>query len=860
MNITGAAIDWIETLAEAIDDPESRPAGYAEPHYSVSEKVTVSRDGGLYVYHLSDDQLGQGSSLGNARVWAETKGFGEMLSLFSIETGTKIMGGMSLTYLLPFSHLSTYDKPVSGYSESVHDSFARAMPSAIGAIHLHPAYQQHEFIIGDGLHILETFFVPRTGMNDLGTAQHVVSISNRTPHPIGITVVASAGLRGETPRDMKAIYDHSRGTLIAWNESKPEWVRVFGGVDRPKGYWATTDEEEAYSPGRPLPNKTDKSGDLTGSLQFDMVLYPRERRKIRIIMAFSPQGRNEALSAYDSNCSDGASLKHTIEHYTDTLNVATVEMPDNLLTHGVQWAKACLLRPFSHYKIGEAFTNDPGHSSNIVGRDMAWYIHGSDFVKPEAGCSMLRIFAGHQREDGLIPEYINGNSGKSEDFGFNINDNTPLFLMAVAHHIKATAHWDCLNDLYESACKAGECILAARDENGLIKCTADGLGPKSIVGWRNVLQNEQITGVVTEVNSECYAALQSLSELARLKGYRSEGDHYADEAEKLKHAINKHLINPKNGLYVRNIDLMGNVFTQATADLVFPLICGVADADTSEIVNARLAERDFMSDAGIRVLPIGNPHYDPSFESGCLGGVWPGVTWWYSMSAAKIDPKMMAESLKRAYSHYVANPKVYNTVPGQFSEWSDGQTLVNRGMRLSPWEPPRYIWAAVEGLAGIKMALDHVALAPELPPDWMWLRVHRVSYRDGHLSYFLTRESDGMHVYTSNSFTGSIRQHHYEEELQRGPETITTGISTAAFRNDNETLICLGSNLTMPAIGPFLAHHALNASKRYDVSHLNSHEKNWEDIGTMNGSSLQRIAVRVEGRGYALYRFSEVKK
>jgi hypothetical protein len=30
------------------------------------------------------------------------------------------------------------------------------MPSAPGAIHLHPAYQQHEFVIGDGLQILKT--------------------------------------------------------------------------------------------------------------------------------------------------------------------------------------------------------------------------------------------------------------------------------------------------------------------------------------------------------------------------------------------------------------------------------------------------------------------------------------------------------------------------------------------------------------------------------------------------------------------------------------------------------------------------------------------------------------------------------
>src|ERR671922_3094545 len=94
--LVGFALDWAEALAGAVDDPEARPAGFAEPHYQVSPQVTVSRDHGLYVYHVADDQLGQGSSLGNARAWAETKGTGDMLSLFSIEAGLRVLGGLSL--------------------------------------------------------------------------------------------------------------------------------------------------------------------------------------------------------------------------------------------------------------------------------------------------------------------------------------------------------------------------------------------------------------------------------------------------------------------------------------------------------------------------------------------------------------------------------------------------------------------------------------------------------------------------------------------------------------------------------------------------------------------------------------------
>lgn len=856
MSITGLAIDWVEAITETLDDPEACPAGHAEPHYPVSPRVTISRDHGLYVYHLPDDQLGQGSSLGNAHAWAETKGNGDMLSFFSIDAGTRVMGGMSVTYLMPFSDLSPQGMPAPDGGKRP-DSLTRAMPSAAGAIHLHPAFQQREFVIGDGLHILETFFLPRTGMDDPAVAYDAIVLTNRTPHPIGITVVASLALRGHTERDLVASYEKSLGCLVVWNRSRPEWVRAFGGAISPKGYWATTNQEEAYSPGQTLPSRLDETGDLTGALQFDLTLPPGHRRKLRPTVVFSNKGRRDALRTFDKASQNDRALKDTIEFYSSVLQTAVVEMPDDLLTQGVQWAKACLVRPTSRYAIGYAVTNDPGRSTNIVARDTAWYTHGADLVNPGWACDMLLTLAQTQRKDGLIPEYIDGNTGRIEDHGFNINDGTPLFIVAAAHHVKATGHMGCLRSLYEPSRRAGELILRQRDRRGLVKCNADGIGPRAICGWRNVLENEQITGVVTEINAECCAALRALAEMAEIDGRTRDARHYREEAERLRKLINRHLINPSNGLYVLNVDLQGHVFTQATADLVFPLIFDVAEPDTAQAVAARLSQSDFMTDAGIRVLPSENPHYNPSFDAGCLGGVWPGVTWWFAMGASRTNPDMMAASLRRAYYHYVSDPKVYNTVPGQFSEWSDGQTLVNRGMRLSPWDSPRFLWAAIEGVAGVKLDLNGIPLDPRIPSNWQWLRIHNLPYRGGSLSYFLTRERDGLHVYTTNHFSGDTMQHHYEEELEVGAKSITTGISTTAFRRGSEVLVCMGSSLDLPALSPVLAHHSLSVGSNYRVWRLTNRDQEWRFLGTVEGRYLQRVADRVEGLGYVLYRFIE---
>lgn len=857
VNVLGLAIDWAEAIAGAIDDPESRPAGFAEPHYPVSPHVTVSRDQGLYVYHLADDQLGQGSSLGNARAWAETKGTGDMLGLYSIEAGMRVLGGTSVTYQLPFSDLSSPLLPALEGQQAQYSRLARVMPTAPGAIHLHPAYQQREFVIGDGLHVLETFFVPRTGMDDPAAIHMVVSFKNRTPHPLAIIVVASVDLRGATEHDIVADFDRHRRAIVAHNASSPDWVRVFGSDLHPEHYLATTDEEIAYNPDRPLPDRVGETGDLTAALQFDLLLLPRQHRKVRLTAAFSPHGREVALQAFDTAQRHQHVLRDTIRHYASVLQTAAVDMPDALLTQGVQWAKACLLRPVSTYCVGSGVTNDPGRSNRLVGRDTAWYVHGCDFVLPRLGCAMLRAFAQHQRVDGLIMEYIDGCTGEIEDHGFNINDNTPLFVMAVAHHVQTTGHPECLRDLYEPARRAGEAMLRARNDRGLVMCTARGVGTDGICGWRNVMQTERLTGAVTEVNAESYAALRALADLALARGDAEESERYRREAEELRRNINAHLLDEVTGLYVRNIDPDGRVFTQATIDLVFPMICGVVDPPIARRITMRLAAPDFMTPGGIRALPSENPRYDPSFEYGLLGGVWPGATWWYAMGSAQTNPRVMAESLHRSYWHYVSDPRVYNTVPGQFSEWSDGQTLVNRGMRLSPWEAPRFLWATLQGAVGLQIAGDRPGLEPHLPPDWQWLRVANLPFRNERLSFFLTRQGKELHLYTCAPFDGDLVQHHYEEELPHGVEAITTGVSLTVFQRDGEILICAGNSLETPALGPFLAHHALRAGRRYRIQRLSNAELAWKDLGSLDGDELQRVNVRLDALGYALYTFKQ---
>lgn len=135
---------------------------------------------------------------------------------------------------------------------------------------------------------------------------------------------------------------------------------MFGERERPTGYWAMTDEEEAYSPGRPLPDDVAETGDLTGALQFDLLLLPRQGRTLRLVVVFSPHGREAAVSVFDQAHQNDGALRTTVAHYAQVPRTATPEMPDSLLTQSVQWGEGLLAATGKSLRCGRRDYQRPG--------------------------------------------------------------------------------------------------------------------------------------------------------------------------------------------------------------------------------------------------------------------------------------------------------------------------------------------------------------------------------------------------------------------------------------------------------------------------------------------------------------------
>ena len=524
--------------------------------------------------------------------------------------------------------------------------------------------------------------------------------------------------------------------------------------------------------------------------------------------------------------------------------------PDAEVNRGVLWAKANMLRTQLRAPTGWSFVNDPTRSNNSVGRDTAWFAFGADYLTPDFARDSLLAYVERQEPSGMIAEYYDVRTGKTEDYGLNVNDNTPLLILALWHHYNTTGDRAFLERVYPAALKAARYVLSQRDERGLIWCTSRKTQDWGIVGWRNVIDNYRLSGATTELNSECFAALQTIGHMARVLDEHDASAEFVQAAADLRNAINTHLLNPDNGLYYLNIDVDGQPRSDLTSDLVFPVMFGVADEDTAARIISRLSSDDFWTTAGIRTVPRDAPEYGPTHGYGLLGGVWVGVTFWYAFAAARFNAEFMAYALATSFRHYSRDPRRNNTVPGQFSEWLHGETLVNQGMMLSPWFPPRYLWAAIEGAAGLDLSGGTPTVSPRLAPDWKWLGVQNLPYRGNALTWFVVRTPE-LRMYSNFAFHQSSPYVAYSDDVSTSVRTVDHAAVALALRQDDDLVVFLGNTVERTIATALRITDGVSGS--YALRTYNSLRGAWIDEGRISADALARgVPVQLERKGFWL--------
>jgi hypothetical protein len=793
------------------------------------------------VYTIPDDEMAAGSTFGGPLAGALIKGTGAIEKVYCVATGETVFGTLVLHH---------WDSCTGMH----------LAPVAAGTFTLHPEHQEHHFVLSNDVAVHEDIFVLSgapgiDGTVDPPAVYYAVTLHNQSADDAHIATYAFCQLRGDTAHDIAATFDKRLGALVAWNRSNKNTVRVFGCSTKPTSFETTLDYAKAVGMDGPgtLSNSTEcRDGETLGVLHLSHTLKPGKTVSFSFLLSFSNQGRRHAAAAYRSCPDAGEALARTRAYYHEILGRSVVLTPNPQVNRGVLWAKANMLRVQSKAPTGWCFVNDPMRSNNSVGRDTAWFAFGADHLTPDFSREALLAYVRLQEPSGKVVEYYDIRTGKSEDYGLNINDNTPLLILALWHHYTATGDEAFLREVYPCAAKAAQYILSQRNEQGLVWCTSTATSDWGIIGWRNVIKNYRLSGASTEVNAECVAALRTVANMARVLDRHDESALFGGEAETLKHAVNTHLYNAANGLYYLNIDVDGQARSDITSDLVFPVIFDVASDETAARIIRRLSSDDFWTASGMRTTPRDAPNYSPGREPayGLMGGVWVGVTFWYAFAAARFSPDFMAHALSISFQNYSRDPRQNNTVPGQFSEWLHGETLANEGMMLSPWFPPRYLWATLEGAAGLDISSGIPRVFPHLAPDWKWMGVRNVPHCDRTISWLAVRAPE-LRLYADFHFQEAAPYVAYEEDISPDVVVVVESVVGMGMRQGENMLLFAGNTDNRTVVTSLRVTAEVSGAYRLHV--FDSLLGHWKDRGVAQAALLrQGIVLQLERKGFWL--------
>ena len=582
------------------------------------------------------------------------------------------------------------------------------------------AEHQTTLHVADAVEVRKTFFVPY-GTPDLCCAYTIARARNFLETPLTLTIEVSVQYPQFAWAEYVKLPDLSQKEKRVHSELQDGLV-----VTRTIGR-----ENEVRVLGSNATLLDSRFDERAAHLRYTITIEPQQESEAAFVMVISNAGVADALARYSAAARYQEVFEQTQQEVSRLISVCDVLTPDPVITRAIKWAKINMLRDQRRYPIGPSFTNDPPQDILVV-RDVAWFTVGCDYFTPwfsRQGLELVRDYG--VEPGGQITEYILAceTPPYKSNYGLNINDDTPLFSFAVHHHYALTKDRAFLESMYETVRNAADWILAQKHA-GLIWCNSEESNLWGICSWRNVIPEYQLNGAVTEINAECYMALYLASRTAEVLGKEEDAARFREEALALKENINSQLVSEQTGLYLLNIDYHGVRHHDLTGDMIFPVLFGVATDEMKERVLATLSGPEFWTEYGVRTVAPGQPNYDPELGLHLLGGVWPNLTAWVAY-AGRIDrPDLVVEAMRNIFRiSEVPEPIAFkNVVPGQFPERLHGENFQSRGMALSPWMPPTYLWLAMDGLLGFRPSIDRLIVQPHLPESWQWVAVRNFPY------------------------------------------------------------------------------------------------------------------------------------
>ncbi|MBV8154904.1 MAG: hypothetical protein JOY98_10810 [Candidatus Eremiobacteraeota bacterium] len=692
-------------------------------------------------YVLHESETPYGLLLGNYKSFAQSTAKGGVRGLWDADTDQIIFGTHHIAYRLR-------DEKSRG------TLFPHQIQRDLTFL---PYAQISEFTLENRIHVTEAFYVPH-GPAFERAVTFVVDVTLYNPGGSAVEValfpwamLVGQRFYGEPEHQVRAWND---GRFICSKNLETGGERWWGGSRQPAAVELSLREQvllEYMRASTLLPDPSVQHfGDVTpelaelvsrrifGAFEYVISVGPGARESLRLGVVYHKDGTEKSRPVLEALLKDPRALHDTQRYFADRLADARFMTPSPEISRGVAWAKANMLRIVKDYPHGWGSTNSPP-SDILVSRDTSWFVHGFDYFWPEFSRDALEVFNGAIEESGLMIEYIRGVSGYKTAYDLNINDDTPLHLIAMLHYYNATLDDGWVRDRAGLIVKLTDYMLSQRDDQGLVFCRAKGVDMYGISSWRNIIPYYTLDGAVTEINAEAVFALDAAAMLCAVIGDNDHWEKYTAEAQNMREAMMDYLFNDDTGAFVLNYDQDRNYQDNFTADEVFPVVFNVAGAAERRAILDRLLEADFITPVGLRTISTADAWYFPSYGFGLLGGIWPDLTLWFALALARNERIDDAVRFLAVVYAAMEGGSPRNTVPGEFGEWFDGGSLSNRGMYLSPWTGAKYLWAVAETVGGLDgyRTSGRPHLTPLQPKGWQWVAAARVRWGGKRCSYVI---------------------------------------------------------------------------------------------------------------------------
>ncbi len=692
----------------------------------------------LCAYVLRESETPFGLTLANFKTFAQSTPKGAIRGLWDADTDQIIFGTHQIAYRA--------GDDATLFPHQIEREFTFLPYAQIGELSLRP-----------DLRVSEVFYVPHGTLHDRIVAFVVdVTVHNAGAEPVGVRVFPWALLVGQRfyGEPEKQVRASAGDRFIRSFGEESGWVRWWGGSRVPHAAVVDLREQRLLlGMQRGTLGGGDRYGEITpqaaefasnrifGAFEYRLDVAPGARESLRLAVVFHKDGDGRSKPALEQLLTDPDALPATQRYYATQLADARFFTPSAVVNRGVVWAKTNMLRVVKEYPQGWGSTNSPP-SDILVSRDTSWFVHGYDYFLPWFSRDAIELFNRFLEPTGQVVEYVRGVNGFSTYYDLNVNDDTPLHIIAILHHFNATLDHDWLRAVFPTVTKIADYMLTQRDAAGLLFCKAGGVDMFGITSWRNIIPYYTLDGAVTEINAEAYFALEATARLAAVVDDPAAWEKYSREASALRDAMQAKLFNADTSAFVLNYDQNGNYQDNFTADEVFPVLFEVAPPEARRTILARLSEPDFVTPVGLRTISTADSWYFPSHGFGLLGGVWPDLTLWFAVALARNGAERLAAHWLEAIYTSMEGGAARNTVPGEFAEWFDGGSLTNRGMYLSPWTGAKYLWAVAETVCGLDgyRTSGRPHIAPLLPPDWTWTAAVRVHWGGTRHSYVVDAE------------------------------------------------------------------------------------------------------------------------